>query len=397
MRKIKSAKLSILALLAFMPFTFVFGQAKKDGESFQKKAKITALVIGNYAVSLDKSIDINTGVHNNVTDSGVVTNSFNLKYIRIQGNFELTKKIDATVLVNFAELKNAKSDYRKVIELAYVRYKFFKDDYLNFQIGQFRPYNQVEDMYGIQFHKSNTWSNQYSAFGSSNWASFQLGAALTGSLKKKNVPLSYYLTVWNGNGRTVSTVSSDEQTNGDNDNYKNYALRLEYEPVKDLILGASASTAKYQGKPMNAYSADLRYKHNFDKKWGIELESAYADANDVKAIIAKTGTTIPASSINFGNYKMHGVYFIPVIKFFSPDKVVKTTEFSCRYEYWKQLVSDNNPRTTIVPMISLNFAENRGAVLQLYGVINKYKNQVTNAKSAIYNSNQIAIQAQFYF
>lgn len=390
MRKV----LFLLSLTVIL--TSVHAQVKKT-EAETKKVKVNALIIGNYAFSLDKNVDVQSGLHKVASDSGVVTNSLSLKYVRVQGNFEITPKIDASVLVNFAELKNANSDYRKVIENAYARYKFFKDGYLNVQIGQFRPYAQLENTYGIQFHRSYTWSNQYSALGASNWASFQLGAALTGSLKKKKIPVNYYLTMWNGNGRTVSAVNSNEQTNGDNNNSKNIALRLEVEPAKDIILGGSAATAKFLGKSITSYTADIRAKATINK-WETEIEAAYATANDMSAIIGKLGTTKPASTINFSDYKMDGFYFLPVIRYNSPSKKLKSTEFSCRVERWNQLISGaKNPRTTIVPMLTFSLAENRGALLQLYGVINQYKNQVKTADSKIYNANQVAIQTQFYF
>jgi hypothetical protein len=386
-----------IAGLMLINTTVSFAQSKNTDSSFQKKIKLTTVIIADYSMSLDKYTDVQSGVHNIKTDSGVVTNSFNFKYIRVQGNYDLTPNIDANILVNFAELKNANADFHKVIEMAYMRYKFFNNGYLNLQVGQFRPYTQLEDLYGIQFHKSNYWSNQYSGLGSSNWTSFQVGAALTGSLKKKNIPLNYYLTVWNGNGRTSTTVNSLAQTNGDNDNNKNIALRLEYEPLKDIILGISQATTKYQGKGVQSFSADIRAKQKFNKKWEGELEASYTSADDVSAIIAATGTTIPASKLDFGNYKMRGFYAIPLLRYNNGTSRIKSTELSCRYEYWNQDVSADNPRTTISPMLNFNLAENYGARVQVIGVFNSYKTQVTNANSSVYNANQIILQVQFFF
>ena len=373
-----------------------FSQIKTDS-SFQKKIKLNTIIIGYYAKSTDPNTDVQTGIHNVKSDSGLVNNSFTLRYIRVQGNFDLTSNIDANILVNFAELKNPNADFHKVIEMAYARYKFFPEGYLNLQVGQFRPYTQLEDMYGIQFHRSYYWSNQYLGLSGSNWTSFQVGAALTGSLKKMNVPFNYYLTVWNGNGRVVSTVNSAAQTNGDNDNNKNFALRLEYEPVKDIILGIAESGTHYQGKSINNFNADIRAKHSFNKKWEAELEASYSSGNDVSAIIGATGTAIPASTINYANYIMRGIYIIPLVRYNTPASKVKSTELTCRYENWKQDVLANNPRTTISPMINFNLADNYGARFQLFGIINSYKTPVTNVNSAVYNANQIVAQVQFFF
>lgn len=400
MKKNNPKKIAVQAILLFslILFTnFSFAQIKTDS-SFQKKIKLNTIIIGYYAKSTDPYTDVQTGIHNVKSDSGVVNNSFTMRYIRVQGNYDLTPSIDANILVNFAELKNPNADFHKVIEMAYARYKFFPaGGYLTLQVGQFRPYTQLEDMYGIQFHRSYYWSNQYLGLSSSNWTSFQVGAALTGSLKKMNIPLNYYLTVWNGNGRVVTAVNSAAQTNGDNDNNKNFALRLEYEPIKDIIVGVAESGTHYQGKAINNFNADIRAKHSFTKKWDAELEASYSSGNDVSAIIAATGTEIPASSINYSNYIMRGIYVIPLVRYNTPASKVKSTELTCRYEYWKQDVLANNPRTTIAPMINFNLADNYGARFQLFGILNSYKKQVTNVNSAVYNANQIVAQVQFFF
>ncbi len=387
----------LLAGFIFLHANTAFAQIKNTDSISPKKIKLTSVIIANYSLSLDRYTDVQTGIHNIKTDSGVVNNSFSFRYIRVQGNYDLTSNIDAAILVNFAELKNANADFHKVIEMAYMRYKFFKEGYLNLQFGQFRPYTQVEDLYPIQMHKSYYWSNQYMALSSSNWTSFQVGAALTGSLKKMNIPLNYYLTVWNGNGRVVTVVNSTAQTNGDNDNSKNVAVRLEYEPIKDIVLGVSNAGTKYLGKAMSSFSADIRVNHKFNRKWEAELEASYTNAHDVAAIITATCSTTLPKEVDYNNYKMKGLYIIPLIRYNHGLSKLKSTELTCRYDYWQQDISSNNPRTTIAPMLNFNLSDNYGARFQIIGIINKYKTPVTNVNSAIYNSNQLAFQVQFFF
>lgn len=372
-------------------------QIKNTDSVFLKKIKLTSVIIADYSLSLDHYTDVQNGIHNVQTDSGVVNNSFSFRYIRVQGNYDLTSNIDAGLLVNFAELKNANADFHKVIEMAYMRYKFFKEGYLNLQIGQFRPYTQVEDLYPIQIHRSYYWSNQYMALSSSNWTSFQVGAALTGSLKRMNIQLNYYLTVWNGNGRVVTAVNSAAQTNGDNDNSKNLAFRLEYEPIKDIVLGISNAGTKYLGKAMRSFSADIRVNHKFNKKWEAELEASYTNAHDVAAIISATCSSSLPKQIDYNNFKMKGIYIIPLLRYNHGLSKLRSTELTCRYEYWQQDISSNNPRTTIAPMLNFNLSDNYGARFQIIGIINKYKTPVTNVNSAIYNSNQLVFQVQFFF
>ena len=73
-----------------------FSQIKTDS-SFQKKIKLNTIIIGYYTKSTDPNTDVQTGIHNVKSDSGVVNNSFTLRYIRVQGNFDLTSNIDANI------------------------------------------------------------------------------------------------------------------------------------------------------------------------------------------------------------------------------------------------------------------------------------------------------------
>ena len=77
MKQTKNLLFNLIALPCL--FLIIGGQAaaqvKKDS-SFQKKTRINAIIIADYATSLNKNVDIQSCVHNTQTDSGVVTNTF---------------------------------------------------------------------------------------------------------------------------------------------------------------------------------------------------------------------------------------------------------------------------------------------------------------------------------
>ncbi len=403
----KSRCIAVCITLTVILCSSAFAENISDTAKPQKpvsKLKVTSYIVANYIKSLNNKYDVGA-CKEYVSDSGVVNNSFGFQYIRVQGNYEISDRIDASVLVNLKELKAA--DVQKVIELAFIRYKVSKDGYLNLQVGQFRPYNQVEDLYGFQLHKSYIWSNQYTALAASNWTSFQMGAAITGSLKKSKVPLNYYVTVWNGNGRTASPYNSD------NDNSKNVALRADYEITKFGTVGASVSSTKYLKKAAHLYSFDWRNKLSLSKKVEMEYEASYSTGTDI-SLLASVAKTIPAAALlDYDKYAMRGFYILPMVRYKINTPSLNSVEFSFRYENWDQNMASGtvvngvatngtikNIRQTFIPMLSFNLAEKYGARVELIGVFNKYDRNLTPVKSkenSYCNFNQLALQFQFLF
>ena len=71
-------------------------------------------------------------------------------------------------------------------------------------------------------------------------------------------------------------------------------------------------------------------------------------------------------------------------------------EFSCRYEYLDQNYDINsNPRTSLLPMVGLEFLKNYGARVQLGAKIDRYKNEYKAL--GINNSNLMILQVQTRF
>ncbi len=341
----------------------------------EKKLAASLLIVGGYGVSLTDSVGYNE-VHS-LKDS-VVNNTFYLRYVRLSARYQLTNRLEAGVLANLADFKS--NPQHKVLENAFIRYKM--NDYVNLQFGQFRPFFGIEDMYAFEQHKSYYWSNQYNLFKKNNWMSFQLGAALFGSLKPINIPLNYYFTVYNGNGKNMDM---------DNDNQKDFSARLEYDLAKNISLGTNFATTYVNKKNVGAFTADLRTLHKFNNRWEFETESSYAYGhNTVDFLAAKT----PDAKIS--DYRMSGLYVLPIVRYRSMTPLMRGVEFSCRWETLTENMDINpNPRTTFAPMVSLIFAQNYAAKFSLIGVMDRYKYNLPG--TAKYDQNRMIAQFQFRF
>lgn len=356
--------------------TKVAADSSSEGAPFFKKhVTVNALIVGNYTVGLSDSVDI--GGRHSLQDS-IVNNSFNLRYVRVSGRFQITDRFDANVLVNFAEFKG--NTVGKVLENAFMRYKL--NEYVNLQFGQFRPFFGIEDLYGVEQHKSYYWSNQYGLFNRNNWMSFQVGAAFYGSLKPLKIPLKYYFTVYNGNGRNVEM---------DNDNNKDYSARLESELVKGFTLGANFATRNFRKKNVGAYTFDLQTFHRLSDKFDFESESSYAYGYNTRQFIDEN-----ASLEDLRDYRMKGLYVLPLLRYNALMPRLRGVELSCRYENLLENIDlSPNPRTTFVPMISFLFADNHAAKFSLVGIIDRYRHPVSGTFK--YNNDQLLAQFQLRF
>lgn len=346
----------------------------KNYSSYKRGLTANALLIGYYGVSLTDSVDIN-GLHS-LKDSAV-NNSFGLRYVRISGRYQINDRFDATVLVNLVEFKT--SPQGKILENAFLRYKF--NDFATLQFGQFRPYFGIEDLYGIEQHKSYYWSNQYGLMNRNNWMGFQLGAAVFGNLSSLKIPLKYYFNVYNGNARNAEI---------DNDNSKDFCTRLEYNITKNIILGANFATTKYMKKSAGAFTTDLQTKTQLNDKWDLETESSFATGHNIREFM---DSKLTPDLIN--NYKFRSFYVTPLLRCNMAKPRVRAMEISCRYETLTENLKNKNARNTFVPMLSFIFADNNAAKLSVIGVIDRYDHNIRGTSK--YSQNQLIAQFQLRF
>lgn len=339
-----------------------------------KNFKIGALFVCEYRASLTNNVDM-SGLHN---ANGVEAfDGFTLRYIRISGNYQLNDKISASVLANLADFKY--NPQTRVLENAFIKYKFNK--YAIIYVGQFRPFFGVEDMYPYEVRRSYVWSNQYEEFGKNGWQSFQLGIAATGSLADRGIPLNYYLSVVNGNGKNMT---------GDNDRNKSLTWRLESRFSKHLKLGINHGITRYDQQAADAYGIDMEADINLAPKWILSMDAEYKIGTNFKEY-----SQSKATEKVLRNYYMGGIYVTPSIRYNTGFTRVKTFEFSTRYEYFKQLINNGNPRTTVTPFFGLILADDYAAKLSFGMVFDCYSRQVINTKQ--WNANFFFTQFQFKF
>lgn len=333
----------------------------KAKENFKPEENLGFLFIGGYAFGIDDKTS-GKGTYIPVNEK-LASSNFYLKYARIKGTFKISPKVQANLLLNLADFKN-KEISKKILEIASVTYKHSKE--LNMRIGQFRPYFGIENTYGVTKHKSYGWGENYKLLGKSNWQSFQIGASVYGDLSEQNVPLKYYLNVYNGNGKNSEI---------DNDSNKTFSSRLTLTAIPNVEIGANYATTNYKGENVKAIAFDFLTKHKLINKLKLNTEFSYAYGNNLRDV-----TKAKVTGKNIDNYKFVGWFFTPQLIYDVNSKDIKSLEFSCRYEsIYDNLEINKNLFTGISPMISLNLSNNLKT--SLVGVFNRYdKNNIAEEK-----------------
>lgn len=380
--KLKNIVFFVVAI-GFIPSGYSQNQTDTihDYSSFQRSFTLKSLIVGRYVTSLDKDIDYSGKHFSNpdANDQEVVSNSFELQYVRVSAGFKLNDRFSSAILINLADFKNTNVS-TKVLENAYVNYS--QNNYFNIRLGQFRPYFGLEDRHAFQLDNSYKWSNQYSLFGKNGWQSFQSGAAIYGNLTPEKIPLYYYFTVYNGNNKNNA---------GDNDSEKNYTLRFEYFPIKVLQLGINGGLANYKGEQANAYGLDAQLRYPINDVWRLDFNAEYKNGTNFSAF--RDASVI---SPVLDDFRMEGFYTLLKLRYALRAPRVRALEFSIRQEY---LDSNTAVKGDIlrdyVPMISLVFAGDYDAKLSLVGVINDY--QSNNPGTTQYDHNTLLIQYQISF
>ncbi|MDT0690984.1 porin [Salegentibacter sp. F188] len=341
----------------------------------QKSFRLNALIVGRYSASLNENIDV-TGKHFYSQEEGIVSNSFEMQYVRLSTTFGITDRITSSILLNLADFKHPNVS-EKVLENAFINYSY--NPYLNLRFGQFRPFFGLEDLHPFQLNNSYAWSNQYSLFGRNGWQSFQLGAAFFGSLAPVEVPLYYYFTVYNGNNKNQLM---------DSDSSKNYTLRIEYYPFSVLKLGINGGTANYNKQRGYAFGLDAQLRYSVSNRLDFDMNVEYKKGTN---FLAYRSSLEEHPDLNM--YKMEGIYSLYQLRYYINKPRIRALELSFRHEY---LNSDttipNNDLNSYVPVISMVFANMYDVKLSLVGVINNYQDNIPN--SAQYDHSRVLMQLQ---
>lgn len=337
----------LISLCALIPFQ---SNAQEDSTnitpaSFKRSTRLSGLVQFRYTYSMTDSIDVGGKP---CANKGV-SNSFSLKRVRAMLRTEISDRFDANIMINMADFSG--NPQAKVLENAFIRYHFNKA--FNVQMGQFRPFFGVEDIYPVDIIKSLDYSNQYYLFSASGWQGFQLGVTVHGDLKGSKIPLYYYIGVYNGNNRNQAM---------DNDNGKNFYARLESECTEHLKMGINGAIARLSRQNASAVGIDMTVLLPVSDRLKLDLSGEYKQGTNIAAF--RDADVYANDAIK--QYQDRGFYLFPNLRYECRHARLKSLELSSRYEYLDENYRQNkNKRQTITPMLSLEFTEDYFARLQM--------------------------------
>ncbi len=368
-----------IALFFLFPFA-LFAQeptdsivpTKKNFPQFQFKGLFQA----RYSSGLTKGVDLN-GLHH--SEGEVTRNSFEVKRMRVQVKTIIGDRTEVVALVNLAEFKSDPKN--KVLENAYIKYSFSKA--VSFTLGQFRPWFGIEETYPVDIIRSMDFSNQYYEFGKLGWTSFQTGISMTGTFEAESIPISYAVSVMNGNGRNQVM---------DSDNGKHYSSRIVLGLSKkyNINFGINGGIGEVNNQQVHAYGFDLTADYKFSER--LILETQFVAK---QAINHNSYFEIPEieRKNSLSDYQLRGFHVLPNLRYEIKYKKLSAIEFSCRYEYIDtDYKLNSNPRQTILPMFGLEFLKDYGARIQLGLQIDIYKHHIINSKT--HDNNLLVLQVQ---
>ncbi|WP_430612824.1 porin [Flavobacterium sp. JP2137] len=368
-----------LGLLFFLP-TALFAQTATDSvipaptkyPQFQFKGLFQA----RYSSGFTEGVDL-SGMHH--SEGSVTRNSFEVKRMRVQVRASIGERTEVVALVNLADFKSDPKN--KVLENAYIKYSFSKA--VSFTLGQFRPWFGIEETYSVDIIRSMDFSNQYYEFGKIGWTSFQTGVSMNGTFNTESLPITYALSVMNGNGRNQIM---------DSDNGKHYSTRivLGLSEKNNINLGFNGGIGEVNKRQIHAYGLDLTADYKLSDRLTLETQFEAKQAiNQVRYF----GIPEAERTTALSEYQLRGFYVLPNLRYEIHYKKLSAVEFSCRYEYMDlDYKLNSNPRQTLLPMLGLEFLKDYGARIQLGLQIDVYKNQIAN--SVQHNNNLLVLQVQ---
>ncbi|GGH14416.1 hypothetical protein GCM10011418_15340 [Sphingobacterium alkalisoli] len=350
----------------------------KNYSAYKRKLTFAGVLQTRYVVALDKDVDVNGKNFDAGTSTGI-SNTFLVKRARIMVKGDINDRFSANILANLADFSNNPTN--KVLENAYIKYSLNK--YFHIQAGQFRPFFGIEDAIAVDIIRTLDFSNQYYAFGKNGWQSFQIGLSAFGNVIPSG-KLRYFAGAYNGNNKN--------QTSDDN-NTKNLYARLEGDFLKSLTLGVNVGSGSVAASSTGkAYGADVTTKIPLLHKLDLLVMAEYKMGSNFLAYNADEQLARP----DIGEYQMQGFYFFPTLRYNHQSRRLRALEFSCRYEYFDENYKlSSNPRKTLIPNISLIFADDFYAALQIGVAIDRFKTQ--EPLSTLYDRNLGYVQLQIRF
>lgn len=346
--------------------------------AYKRKLTFAGVLQTRYLLSLDKDVDI-SGKNFDPSKIKGITNTFMVRRARVMVKGDINDHFSANILANLAEFSSDPTN--KVLENAYIRYSLSK--YFHVQAGQFRPFFGIEDALSVDIIRTLDFSNQYYAFGKNGWQSFQTGLSVFGNVIP-NGKLRYFAGVYNGNNKNRTS---------DDNNTKNLYSRLEVDFLKDFTVGANVGSGSIASSSIGeAYGIDATAKVPLSKKFDLLLMTEFKKGANFLAYNANTQIARP----ELGEFQMRGFYFFPTLRYNHESRRLRAVEFSCRYEYFDENYKlQPNARQTIIPNVSLIFADDFYAAIQVGVAIDRFKNQVP--LTTVYDHSLGYVQFQIRF
>ncbi|PWS29314.1 porin [Pedobacter yonginense] len=350
----------------------------KNYSAYKRKLSFAGVLQTRYVLALDKNVDIN-GKHFDPATSKAISNTFLVKRARVMVKGDINDHFSANILANLAEFNSDPSN--KVLENAYIKYSL--NEYFHIQAGQFRPFFGIEDAVAVDIIRTLDFSNQYYAFGKNGWQSFQTGISLLGNV----IPggkVRYFVGAYNGNNKNQSS---------DDNNTKNLYGRLEADFLKGCTIVVNAGSGSIASSSIGkAYGVDATAKIPLSKKFDLLLMAEFKTGANFLAYNADKQVLRP----DLSEYQMQGFYFFPTLRYNHESRRLRAVEFSCRYEYFDENYKlASNPRQTLIPNVSLIFADDFYAAVQFGVAIDRFKNEVP--LSTTYNHSLGYVQLQIRF
>lgn len=355
----RTGRIIVVAALLFSSTAFAQSPVEKKeikdstSEKKDRKVIISGMLLTRFTQTFNKDIDVNGKYR--LEEEKYSTSSFSLRRARVQAKAQLTSRADAAVLLNLTDFIGNPSN--KVLENAFIKYHF--NNYLNLQVGQYRPYFGREDLFPEELLQALEWTNQYYAFGANGWQSFQAGATVFGKVNVFKIPVSYYVGVFNGNGRNQPM---------DNDNGKLFPARIEISVRPKTKLGLNAGLGKDGEEKVWACNFDIDHVEKLGEKLELEIQSEYKRGTnnsqfDTSKVVGK----------QMSNYQLEGFYVLPNLKYNINGSQIKSLELSCRYESFNCDIRRNgNIKQTWMPVVSLQLADEYYVRLETGLIIDKY-------------------------
>lgn len=379
----KPFRVKIVFVFFILPF-FIYAQTPvttpepvtQESSIKYPQFQFKGLFQGRFLAAMTDDVDV-LGVHHSTGE--VTQTSFDIKRMRVGLNTKLSEATEAVILVNLADFKSDPKN--KVLENAYVKYTFNK--YIALTGGQFRAAFGIEDLVPADIIKSFDFSNQYYEFGKNGWTSFQIGASLTGAVNLGKMPVSYALTILNGNGKNQEK---------DKDNGKLYSTRWVFALSKEhkINLGLNGGIGAVSMQDVFAVGADITSDFKLTDRFAFDLQIEYKQGTNHNLYFSLPVTSRTPS---VADYQMRGVYFLPNLRYTIDYKKLTSLELSCRYETLDPSYKiDSNVRQTYTPMISLEFGKAYTGRIELGFTIDNYDKSIPDTST--YSSNLFLIQFQ---